>query len=118
MEFKDYYEILGVSRKATQKEIQKAFRGLARKWHPDVCTAKNASDKFKEINEANAALKDPEKRRLYDSLGPNWQDGQNFRPPPDFENIRFEFGGPNGGAGGGDVFSDFFQLPLWWRRDG
>ena len=111
VKFKDYYELLGVSRKASQKDIQKAFRALARKWHPDVSKASNAEQKFKEINEAYEVLKDPEKRRLYDSLGPNWQNGQNFRPPPGFDNIHFEFGGGGpGGSGGGGAFSDFFEM--------
>ncbi len=114
VEYKDYYKMLGVSKSATQDEISKAYKKLARKYHPDLNPSdKKAEDKFKEINEANEVLKDPEKRKLYDQLGPNWQHGQNFQPPPGFENIRFHFGGGPGGAGGGGFdatgFSDFFE---------
>lgn len=103
VEYKDYYKILGVSKKASQEEISKAFKKLARKYHPDLNPGdKAAENKFKEMSEAYEVLKDPEKRKMYDQLGPGWEHGQNFRPPPGFENVHF------GGGGGGD-FSDFFE---------
>ncbi len=113
VKFRDYYETLGVSRTASQDEIQKAYRKLARKYHPDVNKAGDAEDKFKEINEAYEVLKDPQKRQKYDQLGAGWQNGQEFRPPPGWES-SFDFGtggGPRaefhwGGSGG---FSDFFE---------
>lgn len=111
VEYKDYYKILGVSKSASQDDMSKAYKKLARKHHPDLNpNDKKAEDKFKEINEAYEVLKDPEKRKLYDQLGPNWQHGQNFQPPPGFENVRFNFGGA-GGAGNFDAggFSDFFE---------
>ncbi len=108
VEYKDYYKILGVDRKASQEEISKAFKKLARKHHPDLNPGdKTAEAKFKEAGEAYEVLKDPEKRKLYDQLGPNWQQGQNFQPPPGFENTRFRYSG--GGAGGPGDFSDFFE---------
>ncbi|MDP2759174.1 MAG: DnaJ C-terminal domain-containing protein [Sideroxyarcus sp.] len=108
MEFKDYYKIMGVARDATQDEIKRAYRQLARKYHPDVSKEPDAEARFKELGEANEVLKDPEKRAAYDRLGANWQAGQDFRPPPDW-NTGFEFSG--GGAGDGDAaqFSDFFE---------
>lgn len=111
MEYKDYYKILGVSRSAEQDEIKRAFRKLARQYHPDRNDAKDAEAKFKEINEANEVLSDPEKRRAYDALGANWKAGQNFQPPPGW-NTGFSTGrGRAGGAdfGGGGGFSDFFS---------
>ncbi|MGE4263504.1 MAG: DnaJ C-terminal domain-containing protein [Desulfovibrio sp.] len=113
VEFKDYYKILGVTRKASQDEISKAFKKLARKHHPDLNPGDaGAEAKFKEAGEAYEVLKDPEKRKLYDQLGPNWQQGQNFQPPPGFENMRFNFsgqGGPGGAGFGAGGFSDFFE---------
>jgi curved DNA-binding protein len=108
MEYKDYYEIMGVGRHAEPDEIKRAYRKLARKFHPDVSKENNAEARFKEIGEAYEVLKDPEKRAAYDQLGANWKAGQEFRPPPDW-NAGFEFSG--GGFTGGDAaaFSDFFE---------
>jgi len=108
VKYRDYYKVLGITKDATETEIKKAFRALARKWHPDVNKAKNASDKFKELNEAYEVLKDSEKRKLYDSFGHNWQEGQNFRPPPGFEGMNVNFGGGSG-RGGSSSVSDFFE---------
>ncbi len=107
MEFKDYYEIMGVKRDATQDEIKRAYRKLARKYHPDVSKEPDAEVRFKEVGEAYEVLKDPEKRTAYDQLGANWKAGQDFRPPPDWDQ-GFEFHG--GGYTGADAeqFSDFF----------
>lgn len=112
MQYKDYYEILGVKRESTAAEIKAAYRKLARKFHPDVNKTKEAEQKFKDLNEAYEVLSDKEKRQRYDSLGANWQNGANFTPPPGYENLNFDFG-QGGGAqnirfedlGG---FSDFF----------
>lgn len=111
MEYKDYYKILGVPRTANADEIKKAYRKLAREYHPDKNKAKGAEDKFKTINEANEVLSDPKKREAYDSLGANWQQGSRFTPPPGWGGGGF--GGPRGrrghaGADPGD-FSDFFS---------
>src|SRR5713101_1835414 len=82
VEFKDYYEVLGVPRTATPEEIRRAFRKLALKYHPDVAKDKaNAEERFKELNEANEVLSDPEKRKKYDALGANWKNGMDFTPP-------------------------------------
>jgi curved DNA-binding protein len=109
VKFKDYYETLGVDRKASQEEIQKAFRKLARKYHPDVNKTKEAEERFKEINEANEVLSDAEKRKRYDMLGANWREGQEFQPPPGWDqgggSFQFNFG-DGAGLGG---FSDFFD---------
>ncbi len=108
MEFKDYYEIMGVKRDATQDEIKRAYRKLARKYHPDVSKEANAEERFKEVGEAYEVLKDPEKRAAYDQLGANWKAGQDFNPPPNWDQ-GFEFHG--GGFTGADAagFSDFFE---------
>jgi curved DNA-binding protein len=115
VQFKDYYETLGVPRTASEADIRKHYRKLARQYHPDVNPGdKAAEDRFKEINEAYQVLSDPEKRKKYDDLGPNWQAGSEFTPPPgrqaaggrtEFRDFSDLFG--NGGAGGG--FSDFFE---------
>lgn len=107
MEFKDYYQVLGVERDATQDEIRRAYRKAARKYHPDVSKEADAEERFKELGEAYEVLKDPEKRAAYDQLGQNWQAGQDFQPPPDWD-AGFEFSG--GGFTGGEFeFSDFFE---------
>ncbi len=114
MEYRDYYQLLGVARTATAEEIKKAYRRLARKYHPDVSKEKDAEQKFKEVQEAYEVLKDPEKRAAYDQLGSEWKSGQQFRPPPDWAS-GFEFsGGARPGAGrahgfDGEGFSDFFS---------
>jgi curved DNA-binding protein len=118
VKFRDYYEVLGVARTASADEIKKAYRKLARKYHPDVNTRdKTAEEKFKELNEAYEVLSDPEKRNRYDQLGANWKAGADFTPPPgwadragregarggfDFSEIFGEGRGPSG-------FSDFFE---------
>ena len=112
MEFKDYYKTLGVAKTASADEIKKAYRKLARKHHPDVSKAPDATARMAEVNEANDVLADPEKRLAYDSLGnaPHAQDGREFRPPPNWD-AGFEFsdgGGGRGGGGAGD-HSDFFE---------
>lgn len=108
MQYKDYYKIMGVKRDATQEDIKRAYRKLARKYHPDVSKESNAELHFKEVGEAYEVLKDPEKRAAYDQLGADWKAGQEFKPPPDW-NVGFEFSG--GGFTGGDTsaFSDFFE---------
>ena len=111
MEYKDYYKIMGVERNATQEEIKRAYRRLARKYHPDVSKEPDAEERFKELGEAYEVLSDPEKRAAYDSLGPHWRAGQQFRPPPDWEE-HFHFGGFGDGtrtSAGARDFSDFFE---------
>src|SRR2546426_5729950 len=117
VQFRDYYETLGVSKTATEDEIRSAFRKLARKNHPDVAKDKKAAEeKFKEINEAYEVLSDPEKRRKYDQLGENWNQPGGFQPPPQWGGGQpggFRWGsGENGGVEfefGGTGFSDFFE---------
>jgi curved DNA-binding protein len=113
VKFKDYYQILGVSRTATEDEIKKAYRKLARKYHPDVNPEDHAAeDKFKELNEAHEVLSDPEKRKRYDELGPRWQAGADFTPPPGWQRMRTEPGDFDdllGGGRGRGGLSDFFE---------
>jgi curved DNA-binding protein len=113
IKFEDYYETLGVSRNATQEEIQKAFRKLARKYHPDISKEPDAEERFKKINEAYEVLRDPDTRKRYDALGANWKAGEDFSPPPGWDG----FGGPGGvryefrsGPGGAEGMSDFFKV--------
>jgi len=108
MDFKDYYKIMGVEKTATQDEIKRAYRKLARKYHPDVSKESDAEARFKEVGEAYEVLKDPEKRVAYDQLGANWKAGQGFNPPPNWD-AGFEFNG--GGYTNADAaeFSDFFE---------
>ncbi len=119
VQFRDYYETLGVSKNATEDEIKSAFRKLARKYHPDVAKDKKAAEeKFKQINEAYEVLSDPEKRKKYDQLGANWNQPGGFQPPPDWGGAQpgggsYQWGGDGGGGVqfefGGTGFSDFFE---------
>ena len=105
---RDYYDVLGVSRTATEDEIKKAYRRLARKFHPDVNKEAGAEARFKEIGEAYEVLGDAEKRAAYDQLGQDWRQGQEFKPPPDWD-AGFEFSGAGGGARAQGEYSDFFD---------
>jgi curved DNA-binding protein len=116
VQFKDYYDILGVPRSASEADIKKAFRKLARQYHPDVAKNKKAAEeKFKEVNEAYEVLGDPAKRKKYDELGPNWRAGSDFRPPPGWQSFNGRRGFSQRGTGpeefhfGGTGFSDFFE---------
>jgi len=123
MEYKDYYQIMGITRSATQDEIKRAYRKLARKYHPDVSKEADAEQRFKEVGEAYEVLKDPEKRAAYDQLGADWKAGQDFNTPPGWD-AGFEFGGGGFTGQGADgygsqfhgfentdasAFSDFFE---------
>lgn len=116
MQYKDYYKTLGVARNASQDEIKRAYRRLARKFHPDVSKEANAEARFKEVNEANEVLHDPEKRAAYDALGSNWRAGQDFRPPPGAAgNRNFHFD-QNEAADFSDFFASVFGRAF--RSDG
>jgi curved DNA-binding protein len=116
VEFKDYYQALGVARDAPVEEIKKAYRKLARKYHPDVSKEPDADARMKEVNEAYAVLSDPEKRAAYDQLGSGYQPGQEFRPPPNWD-TGFEFSGRGFSGAEAADFSDFFS-ELFGRMGG
>jgi len=116
MEFRDYYQVLGLPRDASAEDITKAYRKLARKYHPDVSKEPDAEARMKEVNEANAVLSDPEKRGAYDQVGRGYSPGQDFRPPPDWD-AGFEFSGDGYSPGEAADFSDFFA-ELFGRRAG
>src|SRR5436853_4553402 len=117
VQFRDYYETLGVSKTAKDDEIKSAFRKLARKYHPDVAKDKKAAEeKFKQINEAYEVLSDPEKRKKYDQLGANWNQPGGFQPPPNWGQQPgggyYQWGGDGGGVQFGvreTGFSEFFE---------
>ena len=118
MEYKDYYDILGLKKEASQDEIKRAYRSLARKYHPDVSKEDEAETKFKEVGEAYEVLKDPEKREAYDQLGSNWQGGQDgFQPPPDWEQ-NFDFGKGGYTQGNSQDYSSFFEDLFGGRHAG
>jgi curved DNA-binding protein len=116
MEFKDYYATLGVERSATQDEVQRAYRKLARKFHPDLNKAGDAEARFKEVGEAYKVLKDPERRAAYDAVGKGATPGQDFEPPPDWDS-GFEFSGSDFGSADAMSGSDFFEA-LFGARSG
>lgn len=116
MQYKDYYQTLGVPKDATAETLKKAFRKLARKYHPDVSKEKDAEARMREVNEAYAVLSDPEKRAAYDQLGRGHAPGEDFRPPPDWD-AGFEFSGQPYGAHETADFSDFFA-ELFGRMGG
>ncbi len=107
MEFKDYYEVMGIKRDASQEEVKRAYRKLARKFHPDVSREADAEARFKELGEAYEVLRDPEKRAAYDQLGTSWKTGQDFDPPPGWDE-GFEFSG-GGFTDDATAYSDFFS---------
>jgi curved DNA-binding protein len=114
VKYQDYYETLGVPREASQEDIHAAYRKLARKYHPDINKGPDAEEKFKRIGEAYEVLRDPEKRKRYDALGDNWKAGQDFTPPPGWEEF-FNFRPRQGGQGRGfnyDIFGDFEESPF------
>lgn len=108
MDYKDYYKTLNLAKDASQDEVKRAYRKLARKYHPDVNKAADAENKFKDINEAYEVLKDPEKRKAYDSFGSDWRAGQEFKPPPNWQGRGqwSDFGTRQAGA---EHFSEFFE---------
>src|ERR1700751_1222819 len=106
MKYKDYYEALGLPRSATQDDIKRAYRKLARKYHPDLSKLDDAEAHFKELGEAYSVLKDTEKRAAYDRMGDQWRNGQDFQPPPQWDE-GFEFSGADNQAGEEARFSEF-----------
>ncbi|MFZ9887351.1 MAG: DnaJ C-terminal domain-containing protein [Myxococcota bacterium] len=111
MKFQDYYETLGVKRSSTPEEIKKAYRRLSKEYHPDRNKSPGAEETFKKVSEAYEVLKDPQKRARYDQVGRGFHEGDDFRAPPGWQNVDFNFGQRRGrGSGPGSVgFSDFFE---------
>jgi curved DNA-binding protein len=107
--YQDYYKMFGLERNATAKDIKKAYRKLARKYHPDINKEKSAEKNFKKVAEAYEVLKDPEKRKLYDHLGSEWKNGQDFKPPPEWKHQHFDSGADQGEFHNSNGFSDFFE---------
>jgi curved DNA-binding protein len=114
MEYQDYYKLLGIDRSATPDQIKQAYRKLARKYHPDVSKESEAEKRFKEIGEAYAVLKDPEKKAAYDQMGSNWSQGQGFNPPPNW-NSGYESGDHGWGDSSNADHSEFFES-IFGRR--
>ncbi|MEA3087202.1 MAG: curved DNA-binding protein [Paraburkholderia sp.] len=108
MKYKDYYEVLGLPRSATQDDIKRTYRKLARKYHPDLSKLDDAEPRFKEVGEAYGVLKDTEKRAAYDRLGDQWRNGQDFEPPPRWDE-GFEFSGADNSDAEDERFSEFFD---------
>jgi curved DNA-binding protein len=108
MKYKDYYQTLNVERNASQEDVKRSYRKLARKYHPDVSKLPDAEDRFKELGEAYDVLGDPEKRAAYDRMGSEWRNGEDFQPPPNWDE-GFEFRGAGNEAGGQPDFHDIFE---------
>ena len=117
MEYKDYYKILEIDRQATQDEVKRAYRKLARKYHPDINKDSDAEKHFKEIGEAYEVLQDAEKRAAYDKFGKDWKAGQDFKPPPNWDS-GFEFHGGGYTEADASQFSDFFESLFGARSAG
>jgi curved DNA-binding protein len=115
MEFKDYYATLGIERTATPEDVKRAYRKLARKFHPDVSKETDAERKFKDVSEAYEALSDPEKRAAYDEIGRRRERGQGYEPPP---GSGYEFSGRDGDPAEAAAFSEFFESVFGHRRAG
>jgi curved DNA-binding protein len=119
MKYKDYYDALELPRSATQDEIKRAYRKLARKYHPDLSKLDDSEARFKELGEAYSVLKDTEKRAAYDRMGDQWRDGQDFQPPPQWdEGFEFSGSGADNRAGEEARFSEFFDTLFGGARSG
>lgn len=113
MKYKDYYEVLGLPRSATQDDIKRTYRKLARKYHPDLSKLDDAEPRFKEVGEAYSVLKDTEKRAAYDRMGDQWRNGQDFKPPAQWDE-GFEFSGADNPGTEDARFREIFRRPISW----